>query len=66
MSRYNLDIVGETDEALNRLSQNTTSKAEAIRRAISIAAWVEQTQREGKKILVEDQNGSIREIHWRQ
>ena len=64
MSRYNVELVGETDNALNRLAEHAASKADAIRKAISIAAWVEATQRAGKKILVEDDQGRVREVHW--
>jgi hypothetical protein len=64
MSRYNVDLVGETDTALDRLAERASSKADAIRKAISVAAWVDETQRSGKKILVEDENGRLREVHW--
>lgn len=64
MSRYNVDLEGETDVALNRLAVSTMSKAEAIRKAISIAAWVDEVQRSGKKILIEDEQGRLREVHW--
>jgi hypothetical protein len=64
MSRYNVELAGETDDALNALAKHSASKADAIRRAISIAAWVDITQRSGKKILVEDEHGRVREVHW--
>lgn len=64
MSRYNVDLVGETDQALTRLAGLTVSKAEAIRKAISVAAWVDEVQRSGKKLLVEDTKGNLREVHW--
>lgn len=64
MSRYNVELAGETDHALNMLAEHAASKADAIRRAISIAAWVDATQRSGKKILVEDEKGRVREVHW--
>ena len=64
MSRYNVDLVGETDQALTRLAESTSSKAEAIRKAISVAAWVDEVQRSGKKLLVEDSKGNLREVHW--
>ena len=65
MSRYNVELTGEADAALNRLAGNGHTKAEVIRRALSVAAWVEDTQRAGKKILVQDERGEVREIHWR-
>jgi hypothetical protein len=65
MARYNLDIEGEADEALTRLARNASSKADAIRKALSVAAWVDEPQKAGKKILVEDEAGRIREVHWR-
>jgi glucuronate isomerase len=64
MSRYNVELIGETDNALNRLTEHAASKADAIRKAISIAAWVDETQRSGKKILVEDEQGCVREVYW--
>jgi hypothetical protein len=65
MARFNLDIEGETSEAVDRLAEHAASKADAIRKAISVAAWVDETQRSGKKILVEDKDGRLREVHWR-
>jgi hypothetical protein len=65
MARYNLDIVGEADEVLTRLAQSASSKADAIRKALSVAAWLDETQMASKKILVEDQAGRVREVHWR-
>jgi hypothetical protein len=65
MSRYNVELVGETDAALEKLAEGASSKADAIRKAISVAAWVDDTQKAGKKILVEDENGRVREVHWR-
>ncbi len=64
MSRLNVEIAGEAGKALERLSQHT-SKAEAIRKALSIASWVDETQQTGKKILVEDERGRLREVYWR-
>jgi hypothetical protein len=65
MSRYNVELIGETDLALDELAASAPSKAEAIRRAISIAAWIDKMQRSGKKLLVEDEHGQVREFHWR-
>jgi hypothetical protein len=64
MSRYNVELIGESDLALDELAASTPSKAEAIRRAISIAAWIYKMQRSGKKLLVEDEHGHVREFHW--
>jgi hypothetical protein len=65
MARYNLEISGAADEALEKLAEGAASKADAIRKAISVAAWVEQNQKDGKKLLVEDKDGRLREVHWR-
>ena len=65
MARYNLELEGETSDAVDRLAERAASKADAIRKAISVAAWVDETERSGKKLLVEDENGRIREVHWR-
>ena len=65
MSRYNVELVGETDNAHNRLAEHAASKADAIRKAISIAAWMDEAQRSGKKILIEDENGRVREVLWK-
>ena len=65
MARYNLELEGETSDAVDRLAEHAASKADAIRKAISVAAWVDETERSGKKLLVEDENGRIREVHWR-
>ena len=44
MSPYNVELVSETDAALDKLAENASSKADAIRKAIFVAAWVEEKQ----------------------
>jgi len=65
MARYNLEIEGEAGDALDRLAKSASLKADAIRKALSVADWVESTQKSGKKLLVEDEAGRLREVHWR-
>ena len=63
MSRYTVDLVGETDVAFEKLAAGS-SKADAFRKAISIAVWVEDMQRADRRIFVEDRDGSVREVGW--
>ncbi len=39
MSRYNVELIGESDAALDRLAEHASSKADVIRKAISVASW---------------------------
>jgi hypothetical protein len=64
MSRYNVEFKGETDSALESLAQHASSKADALRKAISIAKWVADVQRSGGQILVRKGDGSLTEVHW--
>ena len=65
MSPYDVDLVSETDAALDKLAENASSKADAIRKAISVAVWVEEKQKVCKNIFVEDENSRMYEVHWR-
>jgi predicted transcriptional regulator len=44
MSLYHVELVSETDAALDKLAENTSSKTEAIQKAIFVAAWIEEKQ----------------------
>jgi len=65
MARYNLDVTGEADVALDRLAQKAGDKAKAIRQAISVADWVDEVQRDGGTLLVRDKDGQVKEVLWR-
>jgi hypothetical protein len=64
MARYNIEFSGETNAALDSLAKHAASKADAIRKAISVAKWVDDTQRSGAKILVKNPDGSFQEVIW--
>jgi len=44
MSPYHVELVSETDVALDKLAENASSMTDAIRKAIFVAAWVEEKQ----------------------
>ena len=61
--RFNVDFTPEALAVLDELAarQNTT-KAEVLRRAIALEKWFTETTDKGSKIIVEDDQGRMREI----
>lgn len=62
MARFNIDF---SDDALATLedlaNKQGTSKAEIIRKALSLEKWFDETTTSGSKILVET-GGRLREV----
>ena len=63
VKRVSADFSQDTYDALKQLAneRNDGSMADALRDAIALSRWFQQTQAEGGKILVE-QNGKMREV----
>lgn len=62
--RVEVTLTGEVEEALDRLTQTSASKYDAIRKAISVGVWVNEMRAAGNKILIEDREGRMREVFW--
>lgn len=58
--------LGETDvERLEEIADSErVSQNDAIRRALATEAFVQRTLAEGRKILVQDKDGKIREVEF--
>ncbi|MDQ6947489.1 MAG: ribbon-helix-helix domain-containing protein [Actinomycetota bacterium] len=58
--------LGESDvERLDEISrEGRVSKNDAIRRALATEAFVQRTLAAGRKILIEDADGKIREVEF--
>lgn len=62
MARFNIEFSDEAAAALEELAdKQQTTKAEVIRKALSLEKWFNQTMASGSKILVET-DGTLREI----
>lgn len=62
MARFNIEFSDEAAAALEELaSKQQTTKAEVLRRALSLEKWFTETTAGGSKILVET-DGKLREI----
>jgi predicted transcriptional regulator len=62
MARFNIEFSDEAAAALEELAaKQNTSKAEVIRKALSLEKWFNETTAGGAKILVES-DGRVREI----
>lgn len=62
--RLSVNMNPETAEALKEIAErNGISVTEAVRRAISVAHFIEAQAREGKSIQIEDpKTGKVREL----
>lgn len=40
------------------------SPNDALRKALATQAWIDKTLRDGRKIVVEDSKGNLREVVW--
>jgi hypothetical protein len=62
MPRYNVEFNQEVNEALERLAaEQGGSKADVIRRAISLERYLARVKEEGGRLLVE-RDGEIKEV----
>lgn len=62
MARFNIEFSEEAARALDELAEKQqTSKAEIIRKALSLEKWFNETTADGGKILVE-KDGRLREV----
>jgi len=61
--RYTLDLGEKFDALLADLAEKQDiTKTEAIRRAISIHAFLVQQTAEGNRLSIQDQQGQVRDI----
>ena len=62
--RLSVNMNSETAEALKELAErNQISVTEAVRRAISVAHFIEEQSRAGKSVQIEDpKTGKVREL----
>jgi hypothetical protein len=63
--RLNVNFSGEAYDTLVQLAKaRGTSMSEVLRAALALEKWLEETRREGGRILVE-RDGTLREVVWR-
>jgi hypothetical protein len=63
MARFNVDFSEETAELLERLAkERKASKADVIRKALTLERWVTETLASGSKLVVQDPDGTQREV----
>jgi len=58
------DVGSRTDETLDRVraTLNATSAVEAFRRSIAIADYITQAQAQGRKVLIQKEDGDYQEL----
>ena len=61
--RLNADLAPDVAEALQHLAaRNGISLSEAVRRAISTEAYLQETRDSGGKVLIEGGDGRLKEL----
>lgn len=61
--RFNVNFSEGAFRDLNTLAERKgTTMSEVLRDAIALERWFDETRREGSKVLVEQPDGSIREV----
>jgi hypothetical protein len=63
MPRFNVDLSNQAVEVIDTLAdEQGTSKADVLRQAISLQKWFTDVQKQGGKIVVEQPDGTQREV----
>lgn len=61
--RFNVNFSENAYRDLNTLAERKgKSMSEVLRDAVALERWFDETRREGSKVLVEQPDGSIREV----
>jgi hypothetical protein len=65
-TRFNVNFSDEAAETIEDLAQRRgTTKAEVLRDSLALEKWMDETRRDGGKILVEHSDGRLREVVFR-
>jgi len=63
MARFNVEFSEETAGLLDRLAkERKASKAEVIRKALTLERWVAETLASGSRLVVHEPDGTQREV----
>ncbi len=62
MSRFTIEFSDEIDKQIEMIQNSTgaTTKAEVVRRALGLLKYVVEEQREGSKLILENQKQKVR------